>query len=136
MNDEATIRKNIELWAEQYNNHDAVALAAWYTTDCVYITPTGMALLGPKQILEYFQASFKRAPAMKIAVRVEHFGMDKPDLAIARGTFEVANVVDPNGKPLPMKGPWVSTFVMRDGRWIPLVHASAIALEAYVSVHG
>jgi uncharacterized protein (TIGR02246 family) len=135
MNEEATVRANIELWAKQYNDHDAAGLAAWYTQECVYLTPTGLALVGPDQIHQYFKASFERSPKIGIVVQIEQFRMDKPDLAVARGTFEVTNLVDPKGKPLPIKGPWVSTFVMREGRWIPLTHASAITLEAYAPVH-
>jgi uncharacterized protein (TIGR02246 family) len=131
MTDETTLRKNIEMWAQQYNDHDAAALAAWYTKDCVYITPTGLALVGPEQIHHYFDTSFKRSPGVGITVRIDELRMDRPDLAVARGTFEVTNVVDPAGKPLPMKGPWVSTFLMEEGRWVPLTHASAITLPSY-----
>lgn len=134
MNDETLIRKNIDVWLQQYNDHDAAGLAAWYTKDCVYITPTGMALVGPAEIHQYFQESFKRSPAVGIKAQVEEFRMEKPDLAIARGTFEVTGMQDPNGKPMPIKGPWVTTFLMQEGRWVPLTHASAVTLETYVPV--
>ncbi len=135
MNIEATIRKNIELWAQQYNDHDAASLAGWYTNDSVYITPTGLGLVGPEQIHAYFDASFKRAPKARIAVEIGPVQLMKPDLAIANGTFEITNAVDPTGKPVPIKGPWVSTFVMQQERWIPIAHASAITLQAYVPAH-
>ena len=134
MNDEATLRRNIEVWVAQYRDHDAAALAAWYTKDSVYITPTGLMLVGPEQVRQYFDASFKRSPAMGIEVKVDEIRVEKPGLAIGRGTFEVTKAVDPTGKPLPLKGPWVTTFVMRGERWIPLTHASAITVEAYVPV--
>ena len=135
MNHDATIRPNIELWVQQYNNHDAPGLAAWYTKDCVYITPTGLALVGPDQIREYFDASFKRSPRAVIAVEIAELKTDRPDMAVARGTFDITNLVDPSGKPLAVHGPWVTTFVMQEGRWIPLVHASAMTLPAYVPAH-
>lgn len=135
MNDEATFRKNIELWAQQYNQHDAAALAAWYTKDCVYLTPTGLALVGPDQIRQYFQSSFEQSPLVAIAIQIEQFITDKPDLVVARGTFEVTNLLDPTGTPVPMKGPWVATFARRDERWIPLTHAAAMAIEAFVPAH-
>lgn len=131
MNDEATIRKNIDLWMQQYNNHDATGLASWYTKDSVYIAPTGVALIGPDQIRQYFEASFKRSPKAEVSVRVEQIRIDRPDLAIGRGAFELTNIVDPNGKTLSVKGPWVTSFVMQTGRWIPLTHASTITLEGY-----
>lgn len=135
MDHEATIRQSIDLWAQQYNGHDAAGLAGWYTNECVYITPTGMALVGTQQIHAYFDASFKRAPEGRIAVEIGTVTSMKPDLVVATGTFEITNAVDPAGKPLPIKGPWVSTFLMQEGRWIPIVHASAITLPAYAAAH-
>lgn len=135
MDHEATIRQNIELWAQQYNSHDAAGLAAWYTEESVYITPTGMALLGPKQVHDYFEASFKRSPAVAIAVQTAEVHPVRPDMLVGRGTFEIFNLVDPAGKPLPIKGPWVSTFVLQEGRWMAMAHASAMTLPAYVPAH-
>ncbi len=101
----------------------------------MYITPTGMVLLGPDQIRQYFQASFKRAPEARIKVQTGQVKTIRPDLVVGVGTMELDNLIDPAGKPLHFKGAWVSTFAMQGERWIPIAHASAITLDAYAPAH-
>jgi uncharacterized protein (TIGR02246 family) len=135
MNDEALIRHNIEQWVEEYNRHDAAALAERYAEDSMYITPTGVMLAGPRQIRDYMEASFKRSPSIEIKVQIDQVKTDGPNLAVGRGLFELTNALDPAGKPLPMKGPWLSTFLRRGDRWIPITQAAALTLETYVPVN-
>ncbi len=126
--DEALIRKNIELWGQQFNKRDAAALAKWYPQDSVYVTPTGLKLSGPAEIQTYFEHSFQESPKSQIAIQITRIRMVKPDLAVGEGTFEITNLTTTDGKPIPMKGPWVSTFFMQGGQWAPLAHAAAMTM--------
>jgi len=126
--DEALIRKNIEQWGQQFNARDAAALAKWYPQNSVYVTPTGLKLTGPAEIQTYFEHSFQQSPKSRIAIQVARIWMVKPDLALGEGTFEITDLTAPDGKPIPMKGPWVTTFFMQGGQWAPLAHAAAMAM--------
>lgn len=127
--DEATLRKNIELWVQQYNKQDAAALGKWYQKTSVYLTPTGEMLLGPEQILKYFEHSFQEAPKGQIAVQVTALKVEKPDLMVGYGTYEITGMQGPEGMGMPMKGPWVATFAKEaGGAWFPLTHAASMQM--------
>lgn len=126
--DEATIRKNIELWVQQYNKHDAAALAKWYRKTAVYVTPTGEMFLGPEQIQQYFEKGFQQSAKEQISVQVTALRVEKPDLMVGYGTFEVTGIERPGGMTHPMKGPWVATFVKEGAEWFPLTHAASMQM--------
>ncbi|MBP1635741.1 MAG: hypothetical protein H6Q10_2315 [Acidobacteria bacterium] len=126
--DEATIRKNVDMWVQQYNTHDAAGLAKWYKADSVYLAPGGEIFIGPDAVQKYFEHSFQQSPKSQIAVQLTQLKFVRPDLAVGHGTFEVTNLVMKDGTPLPMKGPWVTTFVKQDGQWAPLAHGASMML--------
>jgi uncharacterized protein (TIGR02246 family) len=127
--DEAAIRKNIELWVQSYNKHDAAPIAKMYTQDAMYFTPTGEMYTGPSGVQKYLEETWKQSPKVQIKVDTKQIRGLKPDVAVGHGTYELTNAMGPDGKPMTMKGPWVATFMMQGERWVAVTHAATAMLK-------
>jgi uncharacterized protein (TIGR02246 family) len=127
--DEAAIRKNIELWVQSYNKHDAGPIAKMYTQNAVYLAPTGEMYTGPSGIQKYLEESWKQSPKVQIKVETKQIRGLKPDVAFGHGTYEITNAMGPDGKPMTMKGPWVATFTMQGEQWVAVTHAATTMLK-------
>src|SRR5207237_1933179 len=95
--DEATIRKNDEIYVEAYNKHDAKAVAAMWSPEAVYMDPdTGEAAVGRKEIEKVFADTLADLKDAKLEISVKSIKFVSPNVAIETGT---ASVVRPKAKP-------------------------------------
>jgi uncharacterized protein (TIGR02246 family) len=125
--DDSALRANIAQWGEAYNRHDAAAVAKWYAPDAVYISPAGRVVMGSAEIQKYHEEGWKKSPTAQITIATTRVILIKPDVAMAYGTFETSGAMGPDGKPVVAKGPWVATYVMREGQWRVLTHTAAFS---------
>src|SRR5262245_57701889 len=117
---EAAILKVHEQFAENWDKHDAKAMASMFADDADLINPLGRVAKGKAEIEKLYQA--EHAGAFKGS----HFTSDcksgvrvvKPDVAIVTCSFEVTGGTLPDGKPMPaMKGLYTATMVKTKNRW-------------------
>jgi uncharacterized protein (TIGR02246 family) len=95
-----------------FNKGDAKALAAFYATDALLVTPTGQLLTGQAAIEQNYLTSL--AGPLKGTKLLLHPGKTQTltaDVALIQGTYEVT------GGPTTVKGCYLNTVVKRAGQW-------------------
>src|SRR3954447_1034733 len=95
--DEAAIRKNDADYVEDYNKHDAKALAALWSPDAVYTDPeTGEQSVGRDEIEQEFATTFGNIDSAKLEVNADAIKFLSPNVAVETGT---ARVIRPKAEP-------------------------------------
>lgn len=115
-------------WSAAFANADAKTLASLYTENAIRITPEGGRVVGRDAIGKEFATNFAgpwKGATIKISIgAVQPVG---PDIAVGEGTYEVAGVKGPDGKPLPpIKGSYVNTMVKKNGAWVLASNAAVL----------
>src|SRR5262245_1334448 len=111
--DEAAIRANIEKFVKAYNDGDAKAVAALFTSEGRVIGKEGNQTIGRDGIAQTFADLFKSKPEKNIEVFVDSIQFLGPDLAIELGTTK--ETYGPDEPPEYDK--YTVLHVKRDGKW-------------------
>lgn len=112
--DEAMIRELGERYIAAFNQHDAEALAAYWSPEAVYTNRlTGEQVIGRPAIAQQFSMLFADAGALKLDVTVDSIEFISPNVALEKG---VATFVAAEEQPEPV--PYSAVYVKRDGQWL------------------
>jgi uncharacterized protein (TIGR02246 family) len=113
-NDEAAIRKVDDAYVQAFNQHDAKALADYWSPEAVYLNRiTGAEVVGRAAIAEQFAALFKDQPEVKRELSVESVRFVSPNVAVEYGT---AKTMAPKTEPDEIE--YSAVYVRRDGQWL------------------
>jgi uncharacterized protein (TIGR02246 family) len=111
-----------EKFSENWNQHDATAIAALFTTDSLLVTPTGI-FVGRQGIESSFKKLFDRLPSAKdFSEPVDHVQMLSNNAAIVAGTWTIQS--------LNLKGYWSDVFEREGQDWRIRLHSYAFTPEA------
>jgi len=111
---EAAIRAVDELYTQAFNNHDARAMAEFWSPDAVYLDrTTGDQFVGRAAIAEHLAHFFKHQSDVKLSLSVDSIRFLSPNVAIESGT---AKTLSPSAA--PDEGGYSAVYVKRDGRWL------------------
>lgn len=111
---EAAIHKTAEAFVEAFQNGDAKALAALWTTDGDYVDENGRILTGRKAIEDSFAELFAGNKGLKLHIDVASLRFPSADSAIEDGTTAV---IAPDGT-APSRARYTNLFVKKDGQWL------------------
>jgi len=112
--DEGAIRKAVAAYVEAFNQHDAGALANYWSPDAVYINRTTREqVVGQKAIEQQFVALFEQQQGLKIDVSTESIQFISPNVAVEHG---VAHLLVPESEPETVN--YTTVYVKRDGKWL------------------
>jgi len=120
MNDE---RQNIEnvvrAFSDYWNRHDMEAFAQLFAEDAEFVNVVGLWWKGREEIKRAHVAThatmFKNSRLTLTQIEVRFV---KPDVAIARSSWELTGHLGPSGEALPeRKGILVHLVVRIDGKW-------------------
>lgn len=106
-------------YAENWNRHDAAALAAMWTEEGDYIEPDGRTALGREEVLKVLK--FEHGSVFKdsrLDLHVERVRLVSKGVAVVDGTYELLGAYDPHGHPIGMRSGYFTTaLVKQDGQW-------------------
>ncbi len=112
--DEAAIRKAAETYVAAYNQHDAKALAAHWSSRAVYSNPlTDEQVVGREAIEAEFAAIFAEMPDARLQADVESVQFLSPNVAIEQGT---AHVIRPDAEPEVLT--YTALHIRENGKWL------------------
>jgi uncharacterized protein (TIGR02246 family) len=112
--DEAAIRDNCAKYVEAYNRRDSKTMASMWSPEAVYEDPrTGESVVGRDAIKKQFDAAMAGAEDAKLSVSIDSIEFVSPNVAIEKGTAEVAYSEDE-----PEKSEYSAVHVKRDGKWL------------------
>jgi uncharacterized protein (TIGR02246 family) len=137
--DESAARKMIDEYAAAFNKHDLEGVAGFWTEHGVHIDDeSGERTEGREAIMADIAANFRESPDSRLAGRIRHLRLIKPDVASVEGEATVSSpgmepsivqffavLVDQNGKwmidsieesPIPV--PATSYDALRDLEWL------------------
>jgi uncharacterized protein (TIGR02246 family) len=115
--EEMAIRKLASKWQEDWNRHDAKALAAMATGDIDFVTAEGNWLMGRDALESWLsQTTFKNSVWKNDQVIIRFL---MPDIAVVHITWAIGGVQSSNGS-AAKSGPGITTWVLikAGGRWI------------------
>lgn len=118
--EEVAIRKLAAAWQEDWNRHDAKALAAMVTEDVDFVTAEGDWLMGREAFQDWLargaQTTFKNSVWTNDQVIIRFL---MPDIAIVHVTWAIGGVLSRAGS-AAKSGPGITTWVLVKGRgkWI------------------
>jgi uncharacterized protein (TIGR02246 family) len=111
--DEVAIRSNAEKYVEAYNRRDSKSMASMWSPEAVYMDPTtGEGVVGREAIARQFDYAFAGAEDAKLAITIESIDFLSPNVAIEKGTADVAYGDFP-----AEKTNYTAVHVKRDGQW-------------------
>jgi uncharacterized protein (TIGR02246 family) len=122
--EEDVLQKRAEAFVKAFNDGDAKAVAAFFTTDADMVDQEGHHIEGRKAIEETYKKFFAEAKGAKLFIRIEKVRVAKPDLAFEDGLSEV---VYPNGGP-PTAGRYSVVYTKQEGTWYMASVREAIAV--------
>jgi len=111
--EEAAIRKVVDSYVTSFNAGDAAALAALWTEDAVFITPSGETFQGREAILKGFESFFEEHEGAKLEVDIASIRVEDANTAIEEGTARVTfpdqSVSETN---------YVARYAKQDDTWL------------------
>ena len=122
------VDKLVADWVAAFARADVKALASLYTESAIRVSPEGGKVIGRAAIEKEFATNFAgpwKGATIKIQVgSVQTVG---PEISVGEGTYEVAGVTGPDGKPVPpIKGSYVNTMVKKNGAWVLASNAAVL----------
>jgi uncharacterized protein (TIGR02246 family) len=112
--DEAAIRKAVEAYVAAFNQGDAKALAAMWSSEAVYTNPlSGEQVVGREAIEKQFAAIFAEAKGIKLEAKTDSLQFVSPNVAVEQGT---AKVIRPDQA--PEESEYTAVYVKREGQWL------------------
>jgi len=122
-NEEQSVLAATEEWVRVFNTRDPERIASLYAPDAIFwgtVSPT--IRTSPGQILEYFVASAKRRPTLRMSLGEQHVRV-YGDVAFNSGYYTSRYVQDGVEVVTPMR----FTFAYRkhEGRWMIINHHSS-----------
>ncbi|MFB3920402.1 MAG: SgcJ/EcaC family oxidoreductase [Terriglobia bacterium] len=117
--DEEAIRKLHQSFAEAWTNHDATAMAKFWSEDGDFISPDGQFTSGRDRIENYLaEAHTGDFATAKLAITVKSIRFLKPDVAVVNAEDEISGGRDWFDKPMAsQKAIATSVVVKKDGQW-------------------
>jgi uncharacterized protein (TIGR02246 family) len=112
--DEQQIRQAVVAFVEQYNAHQADALAAMFAPDARMVFRDGTEVNGRDEIKQSFESAFSTSPKGAMSVVVESIRFLTPDVAVEEG----ATSLFPDGETLTTKDHYTVVHLKKDGRWL------------------
>lgn len=110
--DERAIRQTSDSYVDAFNRGDAAALAAHWTEDGTFITPTGEEFAGRKQLEDAFKKFLSESKGIKLDVTTLAIYLESPTEAIEEG---VATTRQSGEQPESTR--YVAWYVKRNGDW-------------------
>jgi uncharacterized protein (TIGR02246 family) len=112
--DEAAIRKAVEAYVAAFNQGDAKALAAMWSSEAVHTNPlSGEQVVGREAIEAQFAAIFAEAKGIKLEANTDSVRFVSPNVAVEQGT---AKVIRPDQA--PEESEYTAVYVKREGQWL------------------
>ena len=110
--DEAAIRKAVESYVAAFNRGDAEGVAAHWSTDGEYASPSGERFKGRPAILAEFKASFAESKGQRVEVSDPTVRFIAPNVAVEEGTARVTRAGE-----APDETSYMAVHVKQDGKW-------------------
>jgi uncharacterized protein (TIGR02246 family) len=124
--DEAEIRKAVRSYVAAFNRGNAKAVAAHWSTQGVYVSPSGQRLQGREAIEKEFAAYFSETTGQRIELGRPTIRFLTPAVAIEEGTARVSR----GGEP-PAETSYLAIHVKQEGGWkLDSVRETAAAATA------
>lgn len=112
--DEEVIISNTEKYADAYNTQDAKAVAALWSPDAIYESPTsGKTLKGRDEIEKEYAAMFADAEPERLEIDMQSIQFISPNVAVEQS---VARVFSGDGE--VTETAYSAVHVKRDGQWL------------------
>lgn len=112
--DEEAIRTTVDSYVAAYNAGDALAMAAHWSEDGVYLSrSTGDQLSGREAIQADFATALSDNPGLHLDVHIDSLRFITADVAIVDGTATVTLAGEP-----PSESTYTSVHVRKDNRWL------------------
>jgi len=112
---DTTVKQEVEklaaAYADNFNKHDAAAIAALYANGGIFINPTGQHTDIEKFVEGGFKAGFDHQE-----VTVNDVWPLGPDTALAMGEFRITGK-NQSGAPIENAGLWTATDIRENGHW-------------------
>ena len=111
---EAAIRAAGQAYVKAFNDHDAKAVAAFWSPEAVYTNRlTGERVVGQQAIEKQFTALFQTADKLALEVHVESIQFVSPNVAVEHGA---ASFVAADSTPEQVD--YSAVYVRRGGKWL------------------
>jgi uncharacterized protein (TIGR02246 family) len=112
--DEAAIRESAAKYVDAYNRRDSKTMASMWSPDAVYTDAgTGQQAVGRENIAKQLERSLANDKDSKLSVQIESVEFVSPNVAVERGTAEIARP-----KTNVEKTQYTAVHVKRDGKWL------------------
>ncbi len=111
--DEQQIRQGVIAFVEQYNAHQADAVAALFAADARMVFADGTEVNGREEIQQSFEDAFKENPKVAVSVVVDSIRFLTPDVAVEEGS----TMLFPDGETLTSRDRYTVLHLRREGRW-------------------
>lgn len=132
----AAIREQSKAFETAYNQADAAAIAALWTTDGQYVDDAGRSYTGRKEIEAGYAELFKQHPGSKIQIAVDSLRLLSSDAALEEGR----TLISPTAAGDPGFSAYSAVHVKVDGKWqmasvrdrwvaVPSAHRNVADLE-------
>jgi len=118
--DEGAVRQRLADFNLAFTNHEATALAAFWTDDGDVVDTFGRTITGRQNIEQLLQDEFlKRLRDASMQMRVDSIRSVTPEIAVADWNGTVQNIHDGGGKSMS-SAQFRATAVMvkRNGQWL------------------
>ena len=106
-------------YEQAWQKGDAKAIAALYTDTAILIDAAGVVVHG-RAAIEKAQAANFAGPYKGTTLTITP-GLSQsvsPTLSVNEGTFTVTGIKGPDGKPVPVAGHYVNTFLKQGSGWL------------------
>jgi uncharacterized protein (TIGR02246 family) len=108
------IHQRLESYVAAFNQQDAVAVAAFWSPDCVSTAEdSGQRIEGREALQKHFAAFFKEAPGARLAGQITAIQMVRPDVAVIEGRTTLAV-----GDAEPVVSVFAATLVKDGKEWL------------------
>jgi uncharacterized protein (TIGR02246 family) len=121
--DEAEIRANAEKYVVSYNRRDSKTMASMWSPEAVY-AESGEHVVGRDAIAKELDQVFAGSEDAKLKVTIDSIDFVSPNVAVEKGTAEVAYSKSP-----AEKTEYSAVHVKRDGKWL-LDRVTEIGIDA------
>lgn len=111
---ELEIHNTFDTFVAAWNQHDAGAMAAMWTSDGDYMEPDGRTVFGRdevKRLLTYEHASVFKSSQLLLAI--ERVRSPAKSVAIADGTYELFGATDTKGNKIPTRSGYFTSVLTR-----------------------
>lgn len=112
--EQEAIHQRLTSYLEAFNKQDAMAVAAFWSPDCVSIAEdSGQRLEGREALQQHFAAFFKESPGARLAGQITDLQMVRPDVAVIEGRTTLAV-----GDAEPVVSVFATTLVKEGKEWL------------------